>query len=96
MDKKEYLLKVLDQLEPIWNLAKWLKILVKQWNLDDNMVDVLIDAVKWAIHNTKSELDRDKLQKWLDALQRMKELEKQSIIQDKKDLEELEKLINSI
>jgi hypothetical protein len=30
MTKKEYLLKVLEQLEPIWELAPGLKILVEQ------------------------------------------------------------------
>jgi hypothetical protein len=30
MDKKEYLLKILEQLESVWNLAPGLKILVEQ------------------------------------------------------------------
>jgi hypothetical protein len=30
MTKKEYLLKVLEQLEPIWDLASGLKIIVEQ------------------------------------------------------------------
>lgn len=96
MDKKQYLLKILDQLEPIWRLAYWLKVLVKSWNLEDNTLDVLINAVKWAIHNTKSEIDREKLEKWLHALEKMKELEKQSVLQDQKDLNYLDNLLDSI
>jgi hypothetical protein len=30
MTKKEYLLKILEQLEPIWELASGLKIVVEQ------------------------------------------------------------------
>jgi DNA-binding FrmR family transcriptional regulator len=95
MNKKEYLLKILTQLEPIRDLAKWLKILVWQWNLEDNILDILIDAIKWAIHTTKSELAKEKLEKWLNTLEKMKELEQESIEQDKKDLEELDNLIDS-
>ena len=41
MDKKEYLQKILTQLEPIRDLAKWLRILVEEWNLWDNVLDVI-------------------------------------------------------
>ena len=95
MDKKEYLLKILEQLEPIWNLAPWLKVLVEQWNLNDSILNVLIDAVKWAIHTTKSELAKEKLEKWLNALEKMKQIEQQSIQQDEKDLEELDNILDT-
>lgn len=95
MDKKEYLLKILIQLEPIRDLAKWLKILVEQWNLWDDILEVLINAVQWAVSTAKSEVDKKKLQKWLDALNKMKQMEEESKLQDEKDLEELDKLIDS-
>lgn len=95
MTKKEYLLKILEQLEPIRDLAKWMKILVEQWDLWDDILDILIDAVQWAVSTAKSELDKQKLQKWLDALQKMKEMETESKMQDEKDLAELDKLIDS-
>ena len=95
MTKKEYLLKILVQLEPIRDLAKWMKILVEQWDLWDDILDILIDAVQWAVSTAKSELDKQKLQKWLDALQKMKEMEAESKMQDEKDLAELDELIDS-
>lgn len=95
MDKKEYLLKILIQLEPIRDLAKWLKILVEQWNLWDDILEVLINAVQWAVSTAKSEVDKKKLQKWLDALNKMKQMEEESKMQDEKDLEELDKLLDS-
>ena len=95
MNKKEYIQKILVQLEPIRDLAKWLNILVEQWNLWDDVLDVLINAVQWAISTTKSKLDKKKLQKWLGALEKMKKMEVESKMQDEKDLAELDSLINS-
>ena len=96
MDKKEYLQKILTQLEPIRDLAKWLKVLVEEWNLWDDVLDILINAVQWAINTAKSELDKSRLQKWLDALQKMKEMEEESKMQDDKDLKELDKMLENI
>lgn len=96
MDKKEYLIKVLAHLEPVWGLAKWLKILVEQWNFDDSILDVLIDAIEWAINTAKSDFDKEKLQKWLSAMKKMKELEEESIIEDEKDLAILDSMLNDI
>ena len=96
MDKKEYLQKILTQLEPIRDLAKWLKILIDEWNLGDDILDILINAVQWAINTAKSELDKQKLQKWLDALNKMKEMKEESKMQDEKDLEELDEMLENI
>ena len=60
-----------------------------------DILDILLDAVQWAVSTAKSELDKQKLQKWLDALQKMKEMEAESKMQDEKDLAELDKLIDS-
>ena len=95
MDKKEYLKKILVQLEPIRDLAKWLEILVEEWNFWDDVLDVLIEAVQWAVSTAKSEVDKKKLQKWLNALQKMKQMEEESRMQDEKDLKELDDLIDS-
>lgn len=95
MDKKEYLQKILTQLEPVRNLASGLKILVNEWNLWDDILDVLINAIQWAVSTAKSEMDKKKLQKWLEAMQKMKQMEEESKMQDEKDLEELDNLIDS-
>lgn len=95
MDKKEYLQKILTQLEPIRDLAKWLKILVDEWNLWDDILEVLINAVQWAVSTASDEMAKKKLQKWLDALEKMKQMEEESKMQDEKDLAELDELIDS-
>ena len=96
MDKKEYLIKILSHLEPVWVLAKWLKVLVEQWNFDDNMLDILIDAVEWAINTAKSDFDKEKLQKWLDAMKKMKELEEKCLLEYEKDLADLDSMLDNI
>ncbi|MBQ7074610.1 hypothetical protein IJM86_06295 [bacterium] len=45
MDKKAALLKILDQLIPIRDLAKGLKILVEEGNLGENELDLITNAV---------------------------------------------------
>jgi len=95
MNKKEYLQKILTQLEPIRDLAWWLRILVEEWNLGDDVLDVLINAIQWAVNTAKTDLAKQKLQKWLDAIEKMKEMETESRMQDEKDLEELDNLIDS-
>lgn len=94
MDKKEYLEKILTQLEPIRDLAEWLKILVNEWNLWDDVLDLLINAVQWAINTAKTDLEKQKLQKWLDAIEKMKQMEVESKTQDERDIAELDCMIN--
>ena len=95
MNKKEYLSKILVQLEPIWNLAKWLRILVEQWDLDGDILDTLIDAVQWAVNTAKTEVARQKLQKWLDVMEKMREMEMESRLQDERDLAELDRMLDN-
>lgn len=94
MDKKEYLQKILTQLEPIRDLASGLKILVNEWNLWDDVLDILINAVQWAVNTAKTDLARQKLQKWLDVMEKMKQIENESKSQDEKDLSELDRMID--
>lgn len=96
MDKKEYLQKILVQLEPIWGLAKWLNYLVQEWKFWDEVLDVLINAVQWAISTAKSEKDKNKMQKSLDALNKLKQMEVDNKMKNEKDLNELENMIDAL
>lgn len=95
MTKKEYLIKILENLEPIWDSASALKVVVQEWALGDDAIDILITAVESGIHSAKSEVAKMKMKKWLDTLERMKQMEKQSALQDEKELAELDDMINS-
>jgi len=70
--------------------------LVEQWHLDDNLIDTITQAVEWAVHTTKDQLAKEKLQKWLDALQKLKQLEAESKAKDEQDLAELDKMLEEI
>jgi len=96
MTQKEYLIKILTLLEPIWNLAKWLRIIVEQWHLEENLIHTLIEAVEWAIHTAKTVADKHKLEKWLKALQHMRDMEARDREKDEADLNELDKLLENI
>ena len=96
MTQKEYLIKILEQLEPVWSLARWLKILVNGWHLDNNLIETITEAIEWAIHTAKSDIDKKKLQKWLDALQRMRQMEEEARKKEEQDLEELDKMLEEI
>jgi len=82
MDKKAALLKILDQLIPIRELAKGLKILVEHGELGENELDLITNAVAGAVHTAKTEGEKEKLQKSMDILQRIKELEAQEKAED--------------
>lgn len=96
MNKKQDLIQILEKLEPIRDLAPWLKILVEQWNLEENMLDILINAVTWAVHTAKSQKDKKKIQKWLEAMQKIKELEKESEEKDKEEIDKLSMTLENI
>ena len=94
METKEYLIKVLDKLKETWPLAKWLKKVIINWWLDnENLMNLLIDALWVSIHNVKGDVDKEKLKKSLTVLQKMKNLEEE---ERARDVEELDKLIEQI
>ena len=95
MQKKEYLLKILTQLESVRELAPWLKILVEWGDLPDDFLDSLMGTVELWIRSANSEIARIKIKKWLDALWRMKQIEEKNFLKDEKELAELDELINS-
>ncbi len=93
MDKKQYLIKLLDSLSDTWSLAKWFKIILEKWDINDDIVDMLMEALQWAIHTAKSNISSDKLQKWIEFLQQMKEMEIKQKQQDDEDIKKLDELL---
>lgn len=61
--------------------------------LNVSVLDMLIDAIKWAVHNAKWDISVNKLQKWMDFLEKMKEMEINQNEQDQKDIEKLDELL---
>ena len=65
-------------------------------HLDDKVLDVVIQAVEWAVHTAKNEISKRKLEKSLLALQKLKQMEAESRLQDEKDLAVLDKMLENI
>lgn len=93
MNKKEYLIKLLEQLSPVWSLAKWFKIIVEQWELDDSILEMLIEAIKWAIYVVKNDIAKWKLEKWMTYIEEMKDIEKKENMEDSQELQKLDQLL---
>jgi hypothetical protein len=97
MTKKEYILKLLDNIDSsIFTMADDIKALIQTDNISDGFIDMLIDMFKQAVHNTTDRLEQAKLQKGISFLTALKEQEHQSDINDQKDIDELESLLATI
>ena len=96
MDKKQYVLRMLDKLQDTWPLAKWLEILINAKPLDETLIDLLITTFKETIRTIDDEKQRIVLQKATSFLEKIKEQEIKSREQDQKDINELETMLSSI
>ena len=96
MDKKVYLLKLLDSLKDIRPLAGEFEILVNEGNLTDELIDVLLTAIKESIHEVSDELAKEKLQKGANFLQQMKRIEAEKNAEDEADLAKLDNLLDQM
>lgn len=96
MDKKQYVLRMLDALENIWSVAKWLKKLVEANPLNNALLDVLIKTFQETIKTIDNEEQKVKLQKASDFLEELKKQEDESIKQDQKDIADLESMLAAI
>ena len=94
VNKKEYILKILEKLESSRNLASGLKILVLYWNLEDTMLDMLIKAIKSAVSSAKNVKEKNKLNNSLKALEKIKQLEASHSVENGE--QELDNLLNYI
>ena len=63
MDKKQYVLRMLDTLQDTWPLAKGLKILINAKPLDETLIDLLITTFKETIKTIDDEKQKDKVRK---------------------------------
>lgn len=94
MEKKEYLVKILGSLESVRDLAPGLKIVVEHGALWDDVLNMLIWVVESGIHSAHSEVAKIKMKKWLDALVKVRQIEKQSSLKDEKELAQLDSLMD--
>ena len=96
MSKKDYILKLLDLLKEIREPAIGLKLLVESNDMDSNTIDQLYNTLSTAVHNVVSWTQKEKLQKWVEFLEKLKTIEESNRKQDEKDLESLDTLLKNI
>lgn len=94
MDKKDLLLNILEKIwdaRPLWKI---LLVLWKNWELDDDIIDGLVSFLEEELWKTKDEQKKKMIEKWLNALKRLKEQEQQQQSENEKRLQEIEDMFN--
>lgn len=96
MSKKDYIIKLMDSLSWKRALARWLKILVEWDLLGENTIDSLVQTLDNAINEINDSEIKDKLIKSQEFLKKLQTMELQSNESDKRDIEELDQLLQNI
>lgn len=96
MDKKAYVLKMLEALQTTWPLAKWLMILVESNGVNEVIINLLITTFEESIKGIQDETAREKLEKASSFLQILKEREEEDKKNDALDIQKMESLLASM
>lgn len=97
MTKKEYILKLLDVISPnVLPIAWDIRLLIEADEISDELIDSLVLIFKNAIDTTTNQREKEKLEKWVNILNALKQREENSKIQDQVDIENLDNLLSQI
>lgn len=96
MSSKEYLLKLLTKLYPLWSLAEPFKNIINNLEFDDSIFQLIIWALKYSIHESKIKVSIKKQKKMISFLEELKNIEQSQSKKDIKDIENLDKLLEDI
>ncbi len=96
MEKKEYVLKVLDLLKDSMPLARWFMVVIQNTDVNDEILDTLIHAFQESIKDIKDEELKQKLEKWKNFLEEMKRRESDSKKLDEEDIKHLDDMLSNI
>ncbi|MEI6117820.1 MAG: hypothetical protein WCP92_00755 [bacterium] len=96
MNKKDYILKVLDATMDYFPLARGLKILISGEALDDTAIDTLVSILTKTINEINDGEAKKKLQKSKDFLEKLKTIEQQSHLKDEKSIHMLDDMLENI
>lgn len=97
MTKKEYILKLLDVISPTVLPIAWdIRLLIEADEISDELIDSLVLIFKNAIDTTTNQREKEKLEKWVNILNALKQREENSKIQDQVDIENLDNLLSQI
>lgn len=96
MDKKTYVLKVLDLLKDSMPLARGLIVLVKNMDIDETFLNTLIKSFQDSIDKVSDENTKSKLQQSKNFLEELKKREANEKALDEQDLEHLDDMLANI
>jgi len=96
MDKKEYILKLLDMLKDSLPLARWLIILIKNSDVDEQLLDILIKSFQDSIDSITDENVKIQLKKWKEFLEEIKKRELDSKKLDEEDIAKLDDMLSKM
>lgn len=96
MNKKEYILKILEVLEEKRPIAKGLKILVQGNALDEESIESLIAIFNSMIEETQDKETKEKFQKSKNILEKLQKIERDQHIKDQKELDNLDAMIKDL
>ena len=96
MGKRNFLEKMLEELKDSWELWNALLVLLRNDELDDQTIDNLIGVIEDSLNKVEDLQSRRKIQKWIDAMKRMRDREMHDKAEDALRLADLDGLIENI
>jgi len=96
MDKKEFVLRILDTIKDNRDMAPWLKLLVENNALDDKTIDTLVWVFREAAAKTENVQAKQALEKGASMVEDLHKKEETEHEQDLADLAELENMFKNI
>lgn len=93
MDKKDYVLSLLKQLEPYWDKISDLIVNVELWICDEDDIKQIIDVIE---KHTKTIKDNNIKQAFEKTTNLLKNLKEQEIVERQKEEKELTLLLQKI
>jgi hypothetical protein len=92
IDKKILLIQVLKKLESHWDLAPGILALIQSSYVDEKVIDGVLTIISKSIKSIKKQEQKQKIQKWLEKIQQIKDMESNDQISEEK----LDQLLSDI
>lgn len=95
MNKKQYVLEVLDIIKDTRPIAEGFSYLIEKNTFDDKIFDILVSIIQQSIHQATSDIDKKILEKAKDIFHKIQQLETDQHKIDEEDIIKLENMINT-
>lgn len=96
MEKKQYLIAILEKIQDEWLPARWLIYIAKEWKLSDEMIDIFVQLIQESLKAITNKELKETLTKSLTVLENVKKLEAKSKQHDQEDLDKLDELLETL